>query len=941
MAGNYIGVNVSGSSPLGNSGAGVHVADASENTIGGAAVGAGNTIAFNGLAGVRVESGVDNAVLGNSIFSNGGLGIDLGGDGVTPNDPGDSDGIQNYPVLTSAVEYSPGSVSTNFVAAATISGTLSSGANTVYHLEFFANSGLDDSGYGEGQRYLGSTEVTTDESGNASFTVSLPAELDEYVTATATDPNNNTSEFSQGLQVVVQPVPAAPSITVQPSSQTLLAAGTVTFNVTASGTEPLSYQWQYQAAGETNVLWVDLADGDRVSGAMTATLSITNLQSGDGGDYQVVVSNSLGTVTSDAATLTVVVGPQDPSLVGWWPGDGNFLDIIGGHNGQNAGAVTFTVGVVGQAFYFNGAPDSVITLPESADLIPVSGRLTIEAWIRSDFTAANVVDDILAKRDGCNADNISYLLTVGKEGIQSTGYNPREIILVMSTASGSGAIELGSGSHLVPDDNQFHHIAATYDAALMRIYLDGQNVGEAARSGPITPSSIPAQIGGHAGTCPNTSVAAIDEVRFYNRALSAEEIQAQYNQGTMPVAPGITVQPSSRTALTGANVTFGVMATGSAPLSYQWQYRATGATNMLWVNLADGDRVSGATTATLTISNVQTMDEGDYQVVVGNSIGTATSDPAHLTIGAVTPVPLPSGAVAWWRAENDARDAVGGHDGTLENGAGFAAGEVGQGFSFDGVDDFVQVPVTTGLPVGNAPRTIELWFCTTKDLTTSTESSLIQYGTTSNDRMFGLITSGNAPGRLYFFGYNNNLAGTTVLEPNQWYHGAVTYDGARLNLYLNGQLEASKAADLDTLIDENGLTIGYRPDASGARWTGLLDELTIYNRALTAEEVQALYQAQNVGKLFISSLDPSLSQVGGASFTLAVKGSGFVDGTTVLWNNEARPTIFASSSELTATISAADLVSAADIATAIITVRCPSGATFEPPSIHHCESKCN
>ena len=124
------------------------------------------------------SAGGGNAILGNAIFSNAGLGIDLfdpDGDllgpddilGVTPNDPGDGDGganqRQNFPVLTSAVSG----------AGIAITGTLDSTANQILHVEFFTSSACDASGFGEGEVFLGSTSVQTNGTGNASFSVTL------------------------------------------------------------------------------------------------------------------------------------------------------------------------------------------------------------------------------------------------------------------------------------------------------------------------------------------------------------------------------------------------------------------------------------------------------------------------------------------------------------------------------------------------------------------------------------------------------------------------------------------------------------------------------------------------------------------------------------------------------------------------------------------------
>jgi hypothetical protein len=151
-----------------------------------------------------------NGILSNSIFSNGELGIDLHVRGVRPNDAGDADqgpnALQNYPVLTSA-------------SGNTIAGTLNSIANTSFRLEFFANREPDPSGHGEGERFLGATSVTTDGTGNASFSFTSPSSFaGEYLSATATDPANNTSEFS-GVLFVPGQTPS-PTLTLSPSAAT-------------------------------------------------------------------------------------------------------------------------------------------------------------------------------------------------------------------------------------------------------------------------------------------------------------------------------------------------------------------------------------------------------------------------------------------------------------------------------------------------------------------------------------------------------------------------------------------------------------------------------------------------------------------------------------------------------------------------------------------------
>jgi Right handed beta helix region len=190
VAGNYIGVDSSGEHPLSNGYDGIFIeAGASNNTIGGTAAGAGNVIAFNGGNGVTVGADVSDdsngdAILENAIYANSGIGIDLGNDGVTLNDSSGHTGpnlFQDFPVLSSAID-------TNGITA--ITGSLAGAANTTYRVEFFSDPTADPSGYGQGQTFLTFASVTTDSSGQASFTVDTPSAvaIGQSISATATDP---------------------------------------------------------------------------------------------------------------------------------------------------------------------------------------------------------------------------------------------------------------------------------------------------------------------------------------------------------------------------------------------------------------------------------------------------------------------------------------------------------------------------------------------------------------------------------------------------------------------------------------------------------------------------------------------------------------------------------------------------------------------------------
>jgi CSLREA domain-containing protein len=222
IEGNFVGTDASGTAALPNRGDGIEM-DASNSVVGGSTPAKRNLISGNAVDGlsisgdakeVRVEgnlvgtkadgvgalgnlfNGIDVAggttgarIISNSIFSNGQLGIDLGVDGRTLNDLGDTDtganGLQNFPVISTAKTVSD---------KTTVKGKLNSRPNAAYTVQFFSNP----SGTDEGRRFIGQKSVTTDGSGNASFTFTPSSKVaaGQNITATATDSSGNTSEFS-------------------------------------------------------------------------------------------------------------------------------------------------------------------------------------------------------------------------------------------------------------------------------------------------------------------------------------------------------------------------------------------------------------------------------------------------------------------------------------------------------------------------------------------------------------------------------------------------------------------------------------------------------------------------------------------------------------------------------------------------------------------------
>ena len=197
VQGNWIGTNRDLQSGMGNGDAGVQINRGDNNLIGGLLPGEGNVIADNRLPAVRSGQGNGNEISGNSFFDNGFAGIDIGDFLVRPNDPLDPDEVgnrkQNFPLLFSA------SISADSLE---VEVRLQNEPNTQYRVEFFNNAECDASGFGEGRTFIGHRNLTTDELGEAvAFYTFNQVTLLPFLTATVTDGEGNTSEFSPCLKI--------------------------------------------------------------------------------------------------------------------------------------------------------------------------------------------------------------------------------------------------------------------------------------------------------------------------------------------------------------------------------------------------------------------------------------------------------------------------------------------------------------------------------------------------------------------------------------------------------------------------------------------------------------------------------------------------------------------------------------------------------------------
>ncbi len=328
--------------------------------------------------------------------------------------------------------------------------------------------------------------------------------------------------------------------------------------------------------------------------------------------------------TSTGATTVSVDNcvSAPPGVIAWWPGNGNAQDIIGRNHGTLESGVSYATGQVGTnlAFSFNGAGSVVV--PDAPSLTFAAGaNITVEVWAYRNNS--NPVMHLVGKRVGC--DSINYQLAFNEDSGEG---------MVFGVSASS---EAASGLPLPL--NGWHHLAGTYDGAVYRFYFDGLLLASQAGS-PGSPNNAPLLIGG-TGSC-SRFLGYLQNIRIYNRALSAQEISLNYGIAssetcTNSFLPIIVSQPSDQNVVSGGNAEFLVVASSSSPLTYQWYLNRT-------------NPVIGATTASLSLSNVAGQAGGFYSVLVSNAHTSVASRLATLTVTDTSPlvtgiIPNPNGSV--------------------------------------------------------------------------------------------------------------------------------------------------------------------------------------------------------------------------------------------------------------------------------------------------------
>jgi Concanavalin A-like lectin/glucanases superfamily/Immunoglobulin domain/Bacterial TSP3 repeat len=572
------------------------------------------------------------------------------------------------------------------------------------------------------------------------------------------------SDFSNSActEVMVGDPLTGITISAQPQDLTAVVFEEALFSVSATGSGPLSYQWRFQ--------------NTPIANATSSTLLLTNLQPGQAGQYDVVVSEGSDSVISSKATLTllfppvVVVPPQNQVV----------------RAGANA------------AFFVTASNTVSASYQWRHDGLPLSGATGSALNLTNVQLSQAGPYDVLISNPAGSALSAAALLEV---------LLPPAILIQPR----SQTVLAGTNVTLA--------VAATSESSLAYQWRrNGQNLPNATNAVLQITQVRESDAGSY-------DVVLSDAAGFVVSAAAALTVVAP---------PAIVQPPSGQTVAEGSAVEFNVVAGGTAPLRYQWRFQEV--------------PLAGATGPTLVLTNVQRDQAGLYDVRITNAFGAVLSSSANLSVLVGCGLPLEH-LLGWWPGDGNGDDIAGANPGVLVNGAGFTgAGLAGGAFRFDGVDDYVEVGAAPDLAVSKA-LSIEAWIypATTGGsdgkggiiVNREGEYELIRY--TDGTIQWMLATS--VPGWMWVT--------TPVVAPaDTWSHVVLTYTNGLAVTYLNGLSEHSYSATGligDTDTNSQAFSIGGR-EGGGRYFDGLIDEVSIYDVALTAEDVAAIYDAGSQGK---------------------------------------------------------------------------------------------
>ena len=563
-----------------------------------------------------------------------------------------------------------------------------------------------------------------------------------------------------------------------------------------------------------------------------------------------------GTAVFTGSKLPVYV-PRD--IIAWWPGDGNANDIIGNSEGALMGGATATVsGKVSQAFNLDGVNDFV-DIENRPELNPTS--VTLDAWVYP-TASTSVMRPVVGKYDQTAPSGIfgSYLLSYGVYPLET---GTQRFFGWVQTSDGVAGINSVGTLEL----NAWNFIAMTYNATTgnLRLYLNGVLDSELTHSGSILTTTFPVRIG--TVNNPDTGYfgffnGRIDEVEIFNRDLSSKEIPSIYKAGSAgknKQGPVITTLNLPEAGV-GSPYSTVLSITGIPPYTCGLVLGSLPAGLTL---SASACTISGTPSATGTST---------FILKATDSAGRIGSKSYTLSVRSCSSVP--SDLVSWWRSESAtsfvSSDSIGGNNLNLPlSGVSVIPAKVVNGLEKSGSVTMFAYNADSLRPTSGI--TIDAWFKANTDLISytgkrylvfkdygswcggspygcsTTYPSYALYIDTSTDALyFGILGEGSAATAGPSAVTLSPGAGASLWNDGNFHHVAGTYDGAYVRLFVDGTEVGFGTALTGNIYYDLAGNQGQLRVGNG--FFGVLDEIDLFNRALSASEINSIWYAGSLGK---------------------------------------------------------------------------------------------
>lgn len=600
-----------------------------------------------------------------------------------------------------------------------------------------------------------------------------------------------------------------PEFDVQPPAAVNMCSNhtTITGHAICTGTVA-TYRWKKGSSY--------LSDNSTYSGTTTNTLTITNGGASETGTYQLeafspnCVSALSQTITISTASLTTL---NNNGLILNYPFNNQLGTDVSG-NGLDA----TLIGTYGTGADQNGSPNSALVFTNAKtqtphnNLMNVTNQLALSCWFNASIISASMLTShrLIDKFNGPTGGN--FVLDI----------NANKIRFFCGSALATSASTVSI--------NTWCHVAATYDGVNMKIYLNGVLDQTVPYSGNVTPNTSAFTVGKDQS---NTSefYGSMSDVRFYSRSISQQEIVEIMQAADVIASPRNSQLCLGQTAVLKAN---------ASGVDLVWRKNG--------VAMTDGGNISGASTPTLTIANITASDYDAYSCeVIYNCV---VSTPSTFSITQRNQVAVSNNYLYSYYAFNNAIGTdFSGNNKTLPFTQGVTSiadkdNIANKALNFNGTNSYMYMNNDPEMYSNGSTTTFAMWLKPTS---------------TGNQRIIEKNSSFyvDVNANVYRFILNTGNVFNTTVTPiiNTWQHIAFTYDGTNMmKFFLNGVLTNTFAAGSFSLAPNTAPFYVGCTNTFGLRYSGAMDELRFYKRALSDQEVYGLFTAPSIQQQISSSV---------------------------------------------------------------------------------------